>query len=139
MARAEDMTLITAHKQRHRLRISPVIDGRRRHGGHRPHRQERDRHRGPLRSASSPPAPCPAPAPRSPSRPRHRPCRAGVAGLAGVEVRRLDLLDPESIDAFVAGYLESGHPLHVLVNNAGFPGSAALVHDARAATRHSSR
>ncbi|MCQ4205945.1 SDR family NAD(P)-dependent oxidoreductase [Streptomyces longispororuber] len=54
-----------------------------------------------------------------------------VAGLAGVEVRRLDLLDPESIDAFVTGYLDSGRPLHILVNNAGFPGAAALVHDAR--------
>ncbi|MFI0900242.1 SDR family NAD(P)-dependent oxidoreductase [Streptomyces sp. NPDC020983] len=54
-----------------------------------------------------------------------------VAGIGDVEVRRLDLLDPASIDAFADGYLDSGRPLHILINNAGFPGSAGIVHDAR--------
>lgn len=46
------------------------------------------------------------------------------------EVDRLDLLDPASIDAFAARYLESGRPLHVLINNAGIMGGP-LYRDAR--------
>jgi NAD(P)-dependent dehydrogenase (short-subunit alcohol dehydrogenase family) len=42
-----------------------------------------------------------------------------------------DLLDPTSIDAFVARYLDSGRPLHILINNAGFPSSGGIVRDAR--------
>ncbi|OHV55194.1 SDR family NAD(P)-dependent oxidoreductase [Pseudofrankia sp. BMG5.36] len=53
-----------------------------------------------------------------------------IAGIENVEVGQLDLLDPASIDAFVAGYLDSGRPLHILINNAGFPGGG-IVHDAR--------
>ena len=56
---------------------------------------------------------------------------AAVAGIDGVEVRRLDLLEPASIDAFVAHYLDSGRPLHILINNAGLPASGGIVHDAR--------
>ncbi|MBF8189226.1 SDR family NAD(P)-dependent oxidoreductase [Nonomuraea sp. K274] len=61
------------------------------------------------------------------------PDRAAVAlaGIERVEVSRLDLLDPASIDAFVARYLDSGRPLHVLINNAGLPAPAELVQDAR--------
>ncbi|MQY16246.1 hypothetical protein SRB5_64440 [Streptomyces sp. RB5] len=55
-----------------------------------------------------------------------------VAGIAGVEVGQLDLLEPASIDAFVERYLDSGRPLHILINNAGFTGGpGGLVHDAR--------
>ncbi|MGW7694344.1 SDR family NAD(P)-dependent oxidoreductase [Streptomyces asiaticus] len=56
---------------------------------------------------------------------------AALAGIEGVEVSRLDLLDPTSIDAFVARYLDSGRPLHILVNNAGLPLPDGLVRDAR--------
>src|ERR671919_1489030 len=57
---------------------------------------------------------------------------AGVAGIERVEVSQLDLLDPVSIDAFAARYVDSGRPLHILVNNAGFaPSSAEVTRDAR--------
>ncbi|MFC8798301.1 SDR family NAD(P)-dependent oxidoreductase [Promicromonospora sp. NPDC057138] len=56
---------------------------------------------------------------------------AAVAGIERVEVSRLDLMDPASIDAFVARYLESGRPLHILINNAGYPAPAEIVRDAR--------
>ena len=45
-----------------------------------------------------------------------------LAGLERVEISRLDLLDPMSIDAFVARFRDTGRPLHVLVNNAGIMG-----------------
>lgn len=53
-----------------------------------------------------------------------------LTGLDGVQVAALDLLDPASIDAFAAGYVDSGRPLHILVNNAGIMGGD-LVRDAR--------
>lgn len=56
---------------------------------------------------------------------------AVVAGITHVEVSRLDLLDPESIDVFVTRWLDSGRPLHILINNAGVPAPARLVHDSR--------
>ncbi|MGE2714285.1 SDR family NAD(P)-dependent oxidoreductase [Mycolicibacterium litorale] len=55
---------------------------------------------------------------------------AAVAGIDRVEVGQLDLLDPASVDAFAARYLDSGRPLHMLINNAGIMGSP-LVRDAR--------
>ncbi|HEY2673985.1 MAG TPA: SDR family NAD(P)-dependent oxidoreductase [Rugosimonospora sp.] len=60
------------------------------------------------------------------------PDRAAVAlaGIGRVEIGQLDLLDPTSIDAFAARYLDSGRPLHILINNAGI-GSRELVRDAR--------
>lgn len=56
---------------------------------------------------------------------------AAVAGIDGVEVSRLDLMDPASIDAFVARYLDTGRPLHILINNAGYPAPAEIVRDSR--------
>lgn len=56
---------------------------------------------------------------------------AAVAGIERVEVGRLDLMDPASVDAFVARHLESRRPLHILINNAGFPAPAEIVRDAR--------
>lgn len=53
-----------------------------------------------------------------------------LAGIPRVETGRLDLMDPASVDAFVAGYLGSGRPLHVLINNAGIM-AGPLVRDAR--------
>ncbi|GAB2683034.1 SDR family NAD(P)-dependent oxidoreductase [Saccharopolyspora gloriosae] len=53
-----------------------------------------------------------------------------LAGIERVEVDRLDLLDPASIEAFAARYRDSGRPLHALLNNAGIMGGP-LVRDAR--------
>ncbi|OZM72720.1 oxidoreductase [Amycolatopsis antarctica] len=53
-----------------------------------------------------------------------------LAGIERVELARLDLLDPASIDAFAAGYVGSGRPLHILINNAGIMGGP-LFRDAR--------
>ena len=53
-----------------------------------------------------------------------------LAGIDHVALEQLDLLDPASIDAFVARYAASGRPLHVLVNNAGIMGGE-LIRDTR--------
>ena len=42
-----------------------------------------------------------------------------LAGMAQVEVEKMDLMDPDSIDAFATKFLASGRPLHLLINNAG--------------------
>ncbi|KUI39094.1 SDR family NAD(P)-dependent oxidoreductase [Mycobacterium sp. GA-2829] len=55
---------------------------------------------------------------------------AAVAGIDRAEVGELDLLDPGSVEAFAARYLDSGRPLHMLINNAGIMGSP-LTRDAR--------
>ncbi len=47
---------------------------------------------------------------------------AALAGVDRVEIGRLDLVDPHSIDAFAAGWLEGGRPLHMLINGAGASG-----------------
>ena len=60
---------------------------------------------------------------------------AAVAGITRVDVGRLDLLDPASIDAFADSYLGSGRPLHVLVNNAGIM-AVPLARDARGYESH---
>ncbi|MCD0447313.1 SDR family NAD(P)-dependent oxidoreductase [Glycomyces sp. A-F 0318] len=53
-----------------------------------------------------------------------------LSGVERVAASRLDLLDPDSIDAFADRYLASGEPLHALVNNAGIM-AGPLVRDAR--------
>ncbi|MGC4817100.1 SDR family NAD(P)-dependent oxidoreductase [Micromonospora sp. DT63] len=55
---------------------------------------------------------------------------ASLTGIERVDTGGLDLLDPGSIDAFVARYLDSGRPLHILINNAGIMGGP-LVRNAR--------
>jgi NAD(P)-dependent dehydrogenase (short-subunit alcohol dehydrogenase family) len=45
--------------------------------------------------------------------------KENLAGVAQVEVVEMDLMNPDSIDAFAATFLASGRPLHLLVNNAG--------------------
>jgi len=42
-----------------------------------------------------------------------------LRGVAGVELAELDLLNPDSIDAFATSFLTSGRPLHLLIHNAG--------------------
>jgi NAD(P)-dependent dehydrogenase (short-subunit alcohol dehydrogenase family) len=53
-----------------------------------------------------------------------------LAGVDRVQIHRLDLMDPASIDAFAARYVDSRRPLHMLINNAGLMGGE-LVRDAR--------
>ncbi|AQA01297.1 oxidoreductase [Mycobacterium sp. MS1601] len=48
-----------------------------------------------------------------------------------IEVSRLDLMDPASIDDFAARWLKSDRPLHILINNAGLPAPAEVIRDAR--------
>ncbi|MEU8814928.1 SDR family NAD(P)-dependent oxidoreductase [Actinoplanes sp. NPDC048796] len=55
---------------------------------------------------------------------------AKLAGIDRVETSQLDLLNPISIDAFAGRYLDSGRPLHILINNAG-NGYGKLTLDAR--------
>jgi NAD(P)-dependent dehydrogenase (short-subunit alcohol dehydrogenase family) len=45
--------------------------------------------------------------------------RQALSGIPRVDQSRLDLLDPDSIDAFAREFLASGRPLHMLINNAG--------------------
>ncbi|MCB0629750.1 MAG: SDR family NAD(P)-dependent oxidoreductase [Saprospiraceae bacterium] len=45
--------------------------------------------------------------------------RKNLTGIAKVELETMDLMDPDSIDAFAAQFLSSGRPLHLLINNAG--------------------
>ncbi|KWX68419.1 SDR family NAD(P)-dependent oxidoreductase [Mycobacterium sp. NAZ190054] len=53
-----------------------------------------------------------------------------LAGVDRVEIAELDLLDPASIDAFATRCLDTGRPLHILINNAGIMGGE-LMRDAR--------
>jgi len=59
------------------------------------------------------------------------PERAALAltGIERVEVGQLDLIDPQSIDAFTSRWLDTGHPLHILINSVGASGGP--VRDAR--------
>jgi NAD(P)-dependent dehydrogenase (short-subunit alcohol dehydrogenase family) len=49
--------------------------------------------------------------------------RDNLRGVANVEVEYVDLLIPESIQAFAEKFLASGRPLHVLINSAGIMGT----------------
>jgi len=42
-----------------------------------------------------------------------------LQGLTNVIIEEMDLMKPESINAFVQKFLNSGKPLHLLINNAG--------------------
>lgn len=61
------------------------------------------------------------------------PARAAraVLGIERVEVGPLDLLDPRSIDTFATRWLDSGRPLHILINNAALAAPNVLTQDAR--------
>jgi NAD(P)-dependent dehydrogenase (short-subunit alcohol dehydrogenase family) len=45
--------------------------------------------------------------------------KKNLKGIANVELETLDLMKPESIDAFAEKFLASGRSLHLLINNAG--------------------
>ena len=55
---------------------------------------------------------------------------AALAGLSGVTIERMDLLAPDTIDAFAARFVARGTPLHMLINSAGIM-AAPLARDAR--------
>jgi len=42
-----------------------------------------------------------------------------LTGIKNVSIKAMDLMDPASIDVFAAHFLETGNPLHLLINNAG--------------------
>jgi len=54
-----------------------------------------------------------------------------VGGIADVRVEQLDLSDPGSVDAFAQRWLDSGRPLHALVNNAAVLFAPELHRDSR--------
>ena len=54
-----------------------------------------------------------------------------LADVPGVAVERLDLIDPVSINAFVSRWLETGRPLHMLINCAGMTPPKQRTVDAR--------
>jgi NAD(P)-dependent dehydrogenase (short-subunit alcohol dehydrogenase family) len=54
-----------------------------------------------------------------------------VAGSERIAVSQLDLAEPASIDAFVARWLTSQRPLHILVNNAAATAPKEISRDAR--------
>jgi NAD(P)-dependent dehydrogenase (short-subunit alcohol dehydrogenase family) len=49
----------------------------------------------------------------------------------GIELRPMDLTDPASIDIFARSIMQSGLPLHILINSAGIMAGPELVRDAR--------
>jgi NAD(P)-dependent dehydrogenase (short-subunit alcohol dehydrogenase family) len=57
--------------------------------------------------------------------------REAIARIGGgMEVQPMDLTDPQSIDDFARDFVESGLPLHLLINNAGIMALPELKHDA---------
>ncbi|AIQ56024.1 oxidoreductase [Paenibacillus borealis] len=56
--------------------------------------------------------------------------RLALAGIPGVQLEALDLLDPASVDAFAQRFLDSGRPLDILIHSAGIMASP-LARDAR--------
>ena len=45
--------------------------------------------------------------------------RKNLEGIANVEIQKMDLAQPETIDAFAETFLASNRSLHLLINNAG--------------------
>ncbi len=58
-----------------------------------------------------------------------------LEGVENVTIETMDLMDFESIDAFAEKFLESGEPLHLLINNAGIMW-APLNRDAKGNESH---
>lgn len=45
--------------------------------------------------------------------------KKNLEGMVNVELEKMDLMNPDSIDSFAEKFLASGRPLHLLINNAG--------------------
>jgi NAD(P)-dependent dehydrogenase (short-subunit alcohol dehydrogenase family) len=58
-----------------------------------------------------------------------------LAGVDGVEVGKMDLLDPASIDKFADGFLATARPLQILIDSAGIM-AGPLMRDARGYESH---
>ena len=58
-----------------------------------------------------------------------------LAGVDGVELGEMDLLDPASIDKFADGFIATGRPLQILIDSAGIMGGP-LMRDARGYESH---
>ncbi|WP_304308467.1 oxidoreductase [Pseudacidovorax intermedius] len=56
--------------------------------------------------------------------------RRALEGIPRVELSKLDLMDPDSVDAFADEVLGSGRPVHLLMNNAGIM-ATPLMRDSR--------
>ncbi len=54
-----------------------------------------------------------------------------LEGIEGVEIEKMDLLDPASIDAFAGKFIASERPLHILLNSAGIMALPKLTLDKR--------
>jgi NAD(P)-dependent dehydrogenase (short-subunit alcohol dehydrogenase family) len=66
-----------------------------------------------------------------PARDVERARRAIAEVGGGIEVQYMDLTDPASIDAFARDFVQSGLPLHILINSAGIMALPARERDAR--------
>lgn len=44
--------------------------------------------------------------------------KKNLKGIPNIEIARVDLMEPQTIDAFAKEFLSSGRPLHVLINSA---------------------
>ncbi|HLV56163.1 MAG TPA: SDR family NAD(P)-dependent oxidoreductase [Actinotalea caeni] len=60
-----------------------------------------------------------------------RRAKRALVGVRRVEIEQLDLLVPESVEAFAARYRREGRPVDLLVNHAGIPATGGLDHDRR--------
>lgn len=61
--------------------------------------------------------------------------RKAIEAIPGVELESLDLMNPESIDAFAQRFLDSNRPLHILIHAAGIMASP-LLRDSRGNESH---
>ncbi|MEF2071935.1 SDR family NAD(P)-dependent oxidoreductase [Consotaella aegiceratis] len=64
---------------------------------------------------------------------------AALTGLERIEISPLDLIDPRSIEAFATRWLDTGRPLHILINGAGASGGPmrdARGYETQFATNH---
>ncbi|SFJ36257.1 NAD(P)-dependent dehydrogenase, short-chain alcohol dehydrogenase family [Paenibacillus sp. UNC496MF] len=66
--------------------------------------------------------------------------QAALSGIPGVELERLELMDPGSIDAFAERFLAGGRPLHILIHSAGImatpPMRDSRGYESQLATNH---
>lgn len=62
--------------------------------------------------------------------------RAALNSINSVEIEPMNLIDPKSIDAFASKFLDSGRPLHIMVNNAGIMALPQLTLDDRGYEYH---
>lgn len=66
-----------------------------------------------------------------PARDVERARKAIAEAGGGMEVQYMDLTDPGAIDAFARDFVETGLPLHLLINNAGIMALPELKRDAQ--------